>query len=319
MITGLLASLLLPFAAPPLARWAAPRLRPPVALWALTVTACALAAGWLAALGGLLLTGALGVSALARLGHLIHPLDVAPPALADPAAALAVGALSLCAYGITRSVLRQLRHYRRAREQVRGAAEAGDLSILDRPDPDAYALPGNPGRVVVTSGMLRALDGPEREALLAHERAHLSGRHHWFLAAADLAARCHPALRAVRDAIALAAERVADEAAAAATGDRRLTARAIGRAALAGQGHGHGRGGAAVGARPAFAARAVGGPVPQRVRALLHPPAARPLAAAAAACLLMALAAGTTVTTGVGLDLLHRDVEVAQGEAPGGH
>ncbi|MFJ6719604.1 M56 family metallopeptidase [Streptomyces sp. NPDC091259] len=308
MITGLLASLLLPFAAPPLARWAAPRLRPSVALWALTGTACVLAAGRLAALGGLLLTGALGVSALARLGHLVHPLDVAP-ALADPAAALAVGALSLCAYGIARSVLRQLRHYRRAREQVRWATQAGDLSILDRPDPDAYALPGNPGRVVVTSGMLRALDGPEREALLAHERAHLTGRHHWFLAAADLAARCHPALRAVRDAIALTVERVADEAAAAATGDRRLIARAIGRAALAG----HGASGAV---RPAFAARAVGGPVPQRVRALLHPPTARPLAAAAAACLLVALAAGTTVTTGVGLDLLHRDVEVAQGEAP---
>ncbi|MGW7103560.1 M56 family metallopeptidase [Streptomyces sp. NPDC054838] len=311
MITGLLASLVLPFAAQPLARWAAPRLRPPVALWALTGTACALAAGWLAALGGLLLTGALGVSALARLGHLIHPLDVAPPDVTGPAAAFAVGALSLCAYGITRSVLRQLRHYRRAREQVRGAARAGDLSILDRPDPDAYALPGNPGRVVVTSGMLRVLDGPEREALLAHERAHLTGRHHWFLAAADLAARCHPALRAVREAVALAVERVADEAAAAATGDRRLTARAIGRAALAG----HGGAGPV---RPDFAARAAGGPVPHRVRALLHPPVVRRGAAAAAACLLVALAAGTTVTAGLGLSGLHRGVEVAQGEAPAG-
>ncbi|MFB8206331.1 M48 family metalloprotease [Streptomyces sp. NPDC056010] len=37
--------------------------------------------------------------------------------------------------------------------------------------------------------MLRTLDGPEWEALLAHERAHLAGRHHYFLAAGDLATR----------------------------------------------------------------------------------------------------------------------------------
>lgn len=202
------------------------------------------------------------MSALARLGHLIRPLNIAPAVVAYPATALAVGALAVCAYAMTRSSLRQLRRYRTAHAQLQDAPTAGDLSVLDRPEADAYALPGNPGRIVVTSGMLRALDGPEREALLAHERAHLAGRHHYFLAAADLATRCHPALRGLCDAIGLAVERVADEAAATAVGDRHLTARAIGRAALAGK---TGRV-----ARPAFAAGAAGGPVPQRVKALLQ-------------------------------------------------
>ncbi|MFD9425624.1 MULTISPECIES: M48 family metalloprotease [unclassified Streptomyces] len=204
MIGALLVPLLMPFAAPALTRWAGPRLRPTAALWTLTATACALAGGWLAALGGLLLAGALSVSALAPLGHLIHPLDIAPAVVTYPAAALAVGALALCACAVTRSALRQFRQYRTAHAQLRNASTAGDLNVLDRPDADAYALPGNPGRIVVTSGMLRALDGPEREVLFAHERAHLADRHHYFLAAADLASRCHPATNALRDAIGLA-------------------------------------------------------------------------------------------------------------------
>lgn len=76
-----------------------------------------------------------------------------------------------------------------------------------RPPPDAYALPGRPHRAVVTTAMLRGLDGPEREALLAHERAHNAGGHHYALAAAGLAAHCRPALRRVRDTVRLAAER----------------------------------------------------------------------------------------------------------------
>ena len=37
---------------------------------------------------------------------------------------------------------------------------------------DAYAVPGWPGRIVVTAGMLDALNPDERRVLLAHERAH---------------------------------------------------------------------------------------------------------------------------------------------------
>jgi Zn-dependent protease with chaperone function len=46
-----------------------------------------------------------------------------------------------------------------------------------------------PGRIVVTTGMLGALDPDEREALFAHERARLRGRHHLVLGAAELGGR----------------------------------------------------------------------------------------------------------------------------------
>ncbi|MEU0836662.1 M48 family metalloprotease [Streptomyces sp. NPDC005969] len=54
--------------------------------------------------------------------------------------------------------------------------QAGDLAVVDDPVPTAFAVLDMPGRVVVSSGMLRLLDGPERQALLAHERAHLDTR-----------------------------------------------------------------------------------------------------------------------------------------------
>ncbi|MEU3571337.1 M56 family metallopeptidase, partial [Kitasatospora sp. NPDC036755] len=116
------------------------------------------------------------------------------------------------------------------------------LTVLDDECADAFALPGRlgrpgrpgePGRIVVTSGMLRALSGPERSALLAHERAHLAARHHLFLALAEHAAHVHPALRPLRTPLGYHLERWADEVAAARVGDRAVTARAVGRAALA--------------------------------------------------------------------------------------
>jgi hypothetical protein len=45
--------------------------------------------------------------------------------------------------------------------------------------------------------MLRALSPPERQVLLAHERAHASGLHYLFTTAARLAAAANPLLRSV--------------------------------------------------------------------------------------------------------------------------
>ncbi|WP_073919770.1 hypothetical protein [Streptomyces sp. CB00455] len=114
----------------------------------------------------------------------------------------------------------------------------------------------------------------------------------------------------LRDAIGLAVERVADEAAATVVGDRNLTARAIGRAALAGN--------AGVSARPSFTAGAAGGPVPQRVKALLQPAATHHGLALAVACLLLACSAATGAGAATGLVSLHHDVEIAQGEGQDG-
>ncbi|MFG2352306.1 M48 family metalloprotease [Streptomyces sp. NPDC048521] len=305
MTVLLLLPLLLPFALPALARRTLDRLAPAAALRAVTVCAVVLAGCSLAALGAFVLVGLLKLPLFATLGELVHPLRTASDVLVVPAAAASVGVLAVGGWTLVRSALRQGRAFRAARTQAGRGPAAGDLCVVDSPHPDAYALPGRPHRIVVTTAMLRSLDGPEREALFAHERAHNEGGHHYFLAAAELAAHCHPALRPVRETIRLAAERAADEAAAATVGDRRLTARAIARAALAGR--------AARSPRPPFAAAAIGGPVPQRVQALLDAPRV-PRSGRAITALLVACAAVSCLASVTGAADFHHRVEVAQGE-----
>jgi hypothetical protein len=120
---------------------------------------------------------------------------------------------------------------RRRRNRI-PAESSADLLVLPIDEPTAYALPGRPGRVVVSQGMLRRLDSDERRVLLAHERAHLEYRHHRYLWVADLSAAVLPVLMPLRDRVRFATERWADEAAAAEVGDRAMVARAICRAAL---------------------------------------------------------------------------------------
>lgn len=55
--------------------------------------------------------------------------------------------------------------------------------------PAAYCIPGKGGLVAVTSGALELLDRPELHAVLAHERAHLAGRHHLLVALAQTGRR----------------------------------------------------------------------------------------------------------------------------------
>ncbi|MDF3291600.1 M56 family metallopeptidase [Streptomyces silvisoli] len=148
---------------------------------------------------------------------------------------LGILAVALLAIGLARaahSIWRRRQQFR-ALAALRTLPAVGDLLILDQPYPDAYALPGRPPRIVVTSAMLRALPAEERRVMLAHERAHLRHRHHYYTAAADVAAAINPLLRRLRDHIAFQAERWADEEAAHATGSRTIAARSLARAALA--------------------------------------------------------------------------------------
>ena len=105
------------------------------------------------------------------------------------------------------------------------------LTVVDEERAIAYSV--NTGEIVVSSGMLRALDSPERRVLLAHERAHVRHRHYRFLRVVATAAAAFPLLRRLRNEVRFATERWADEEAAREVGDRRLVARAIARAALA--------------------------------------------------------------------------------------
>lgn len=92
----------------------------------------------------------------------------------------------------------------------------------------------------------------------------------------------HPGLRHLRPAIQLAAERAADECAARKTGDRRLTAHAIGHAALATR--------APRPDHPSFTSAVASGALPQRVATLLTAPIRRRrFVAASVAALLLAV------------------------------
>ncbi|MFJ8592372.1 M56 family metallopeptidase [Streptomyces sp. NPDC093598] len=303
----LLVPLFLPFAVRPLAGRALDRLGPVAALRTLTLAALVLAGASVSALGALVLTGLLKLPLFAALGELVRPLPTPPDTLVLPVAAAATGILTVSAWRLLRSAVRQIHAFRTARRQADRSPAAGDLCVVDSPHPDAYALPGRPHRIVVTTAMLRSLGPAEREALFAHERAHNAGHHYRFLLAAELAAHCHPGLRRLRDTVQLAAERVADEAAAIAVGDRHLTARAIARAALATH--------ATHSTRPDFASAATTGPVPQRVAALLAPPAHRPRTPSWIALLLVACTAFSACAAAAGVVTFHHEVEVAQGEA----
>ncbi|MEH0573409.1 MULTISPECIES: M56 family metallopeptidase [Streptomyces] len=319
MIYAVWIPLVVPLLAVPAARRVAECPSPRAAAWILTALTLALALSSTAALGLLALAGALRVPFVAALGHLSPPLLGRGSPTTAPAAVVAAVALTALAAAVLRRTHRHVRELRTARRQFGGGASAGDLWVRQDDRPEAYALPGRPGRIVVSSGMLRSLSAPEREVLFAHERAHLAHGHHVFLAAAELASVLHPALHGLRTPIGYALERWADESAAETTGDRTLTARAIARAALAAH-----TGSAC--ARPRLSLTATAGPVPRRVFALLaaHPAAPgtrrpRPWVMArllSAAVLLTCVTLSTAAAVEAATDL-HTGIEIAQGEAHG--
>lgn len=164
---------------------------------------------------------------------------------------------------------------------------AGALVVVDDERPEAFTTPQPAGRIVVTTGLLKAVTADERQVVLAHEASHLRHRHAWWLLVADLAAAANPLLRPTARAAARCAERWADEDAATAIGDRRVAARALARVALLTRDPD---------LADRFALAATGGDVPDRVRALLAPPPpARPASMAVLAALLMVMSAATVM------------------------
>jgi predicted Zn-dependent protease len=88
--------------------------------------------------------------------------------------------------------------------------------VLECPEPTAYCLPGEGGLIVVTSGAVELLDQSRLEAVLAHERAHLEGRHHLLVALAQtgrLALGRLPLFARLPERIAHLVELAADDAA----------------------------------------------------------------------------------------------------------
>ncbi len=98
-----------------------------------------------------------------------------------------------------------------------------DAVVLDVAEPAAYCVAGKEGTVVVTRGTIAALDEDHLAAVLAHERAHLAGRHHLLLGTTRGLATVFPRIRLfTRGAVEVArlAEMCADDAAARIHGPR---------------------------------------------------------------------------------------------------
>ncbi|MFG2271399.1 M56 family metallopeptidase [Streptomyces chartreusis] len=253
--------LVLPLTAWPIARLAEQHLHPRTATRLLTAVAAVMATCSTVCLGLAMVVGT------AQL-----PGNPLPDGWSDPEVRAAVpydeivgkaAIPALCAVLVAcaRTLWRHTRVRRHAHRALTGLPGTG-VAVLPDALPYAYALPGGRrDRVVVTTGLLDHLEPAERRALFAHERAHLTERHHRFLLAVQLAAHANPFLRPLRTVVSYTAERWADEAAAQAVGSRRTVAHAIGKAALVSRG-------APVATLAGFAAP---GPVPRRVAALLAP------------------------------------------------
>ncbi|WP_116953268.1 M56 family metallopeptidase [Jiangella endophytica] len=134
------------------------------------------------------------------------------------AAEAAVVLAGVVAVGVTvrRAGLARRSHLRSVALVARPAAHTGVL-VVDAVQPAAYAVPGRPGAVVLTTAARDLLSRPELDAVLEHERAHLRARHDRLLTVAGTfaaAAPWLPAARVVSRALRVLAEMHADDAAA---------------------------------------------------------------------------------------------------------
>ncbi|MFG2965136.1 M56 family metallopeptidase [Streptomyces sp. NPDC048288] len=269
--TPLLVSLLLPLVSPAVGRRVAPALAARVLASAAALTAAATT--W----SLILLTTALVGDA----PPLVREAHEDGRRLADPVPEVIGVAACLTLAVVVWRVQRAVRAERRTRRALRrlcaGHPRDTELVVAASETPQAFAIPGRPGRILVTSSMLSALAPAERRVLLAHERAHLTHRHGRLVTAATLAAAANPLLGPVRSAVSFLVERWADEQAATAVGDRVTTARALARAALS--------------ARPGCALNFTDRAVTRRIAALQTAPPPSLWPAAAAVLALGALAA----------------------------
>ena len=256
--------------APRLAR----RVHPATAAWCLTLAALGVAA-------------ATPIGAAAAAVWFVRPAiwDVPLPAaygLHNPgrvAVALLVGLpLLAAAAAVVPVAWSAVRDLLAAKDTWSRARPVDGVLIVDDPDPEAYAVPGLPGLVVMHTGLLGVLAPEERDVVLAHERSHLRRRHYAHVLLVRVATWLNPTLRPLTASIAEQVERWADEDAARVVGDRTIAARAIAKAALARSAVRSGRR-PVVRRSPEPVLRATAGDATARATALMSPPlpAGRPL------------------------------------------
>ncbi|HWE89377.1 MAG TPA: M56 family metallopeptidase [Pseudonocardiaceae bacterium] len=283
MVLAIYLPLLVPGLAVPLIRWLSDRLHPTWSTWLVTLSAAVLATGTVLALFLLAAAGVLAVPVVARLGHWSAATVRATDARQLPLNIAACPILLVLAVAATAAMIGRIRALAQAGRIARLGPGGSELVVVPDHRPVAHAVPGRPGRIVVSTSMLDLLDPAERRALLAHERAHLSRQHHLFVAVVEVASAANPLLRPLVPVVRYTTERWADELSAGRVGDRAVVARAVGKAALATHN---------APSLPSTVLAAATGPVPRRVAALLiGPPTRRPTAVLASPIGLCAVAA----------------------------
>jgi len=190
---------------------------------------------------------------------------------------IAIGALVAMAWR-TRSYAREVRLNRDNFTDVEG------ITIVDVEHPVAFAVPGNPGGVVISRSMLNALDKVERRVVLAHENAHLRHHHHAFVHAANSCAAAIPVFAPFARKVVFLTERWADETAAERVGSRSAVAAAIAKVALL-----------PTYKAPSFAQALSGGDVIARYEALESPKRVPRRMTILAAALMVAIAISATL------------------------
>jgi Zn-dependent protease with chaperone function len=190
---------------------------------------------WLLSMAGVGLTAATGVLLLLLPGHggsvlaLLHHCWLviqhgSPPRVEKLTGLLGVVLLSALALRLLAVFVLGARARARKRREsydvlrLAGRAEDGppDVLWLAHATPMAFSMAGRPGVVVATDGLTTHLGADEVAAVFAHERAHLSGRHHLLVAVVDALRVTLPfvplfraAPRAIRDLVELAADTAA--------------------------------------------------------------------------------------------------------------
>ncbi|MBW0104400.1 M56 family metallopeptidase [Pseudonocardia sp. KRD291] len=222
-------------------------------------------------------------------------------AAAGLVAGLVIGAV------VTRGVWKAGRSVRaarlRSRTTLRLLAPAGrwerDVLWLEYPDALAFSL-GGPDRAVVMSNRVGELLSPsEVDAVVAHERAHLAGRHHLQVLVADALASAAPMVPLYRQApgaIRRLIELAADDEAARQAGAP-VVHRALLRIAV--------QGGGAPPAAALGASGSSGSPIEGRLDRLAHPNGPRPrLLRLGERVVLVATGLTAPLSAGVGLSAL---------------
>ncbi|GAA3228628.1 M56 family metallopeptidase [Pseudonocardia petroleophila] len=98
-------------------------------------------------------------------------------------------------FGLSRALLRFRARTHRHADAARLLGRYDDALgavILDVPERVVYAIAGRPPTIVLSRSALRALDENQLAVVLAHERAHLTGRHHLVRGLSSALARVMP-------------------------------------------------------------------------------------------------------------------------------